>query len=65
MIHYSFIQENPQLLEKESQRQKRWRGLLDQNTADLAAIDNTIKEKELELRRHYDQLEEKLKANNL
>ena len=64
LINVSSLQENTESLEKEAVRQKKWIDFLDQNTADLAAVDNLVKEKELELRKHYQDLEQKLKTSN-
>lgn len=48
--------ENPELLQKEEQRKKRWQEFLEQQSEKLVSEDNIIKEKEAELRKHYKQL---------
>ena len=50
------VQENPELLQKEEQRKKRWQEFLEQQSEKLVSEDNIIKEKEAELRKHYKQL---------
>lgn len=58
---YYLWKENPKSLEKEEQRKKQWQGFLAQQEAKLLCVDNTIKEQEEELKKHYQQLQEQLK----
>ncbi len=53
--------ENKDLLTREALRQQKQQDYLENNTQKLSSLDTLIKEKELELRQHYQQLEEKLK----
>ena len=53
-------QENKYLLEKEVLRQKRREFISEANKEKLASLDTQFQEKEQELRKHYQQLEENL-----
>ena len=53
-------QENKYLLEKEVLRQKRREFISEANKEKLASLDTHLQEKEQELRKHYQQLEENL-----
>lgn len=48
------------LLERRERRQRVWQAFLEKNTAQLLAVDNLTRHKELEYRQHYAQLEQKL-----
>lgn len=51
------------LLEKEAHRLEKREQFLESHAENLSALDNLVKEKELELRNHYKLLEENLKTN--
>jgi len=53
--------EDNKLAESKEIRQNKWQVFLDQNTSKLWEVENLAKEKELEYRQHYAELEEKLK----
>lgn len=66
-INYSNFNQCKQHLNteaKEEQRKKQWQDFLENNTVKLRSVDNYLKDQELELRKHYEQLEEKLKQGH-
>ncbi|XP_059351571.1 biogenesis of lysosome-related organelles complex 1 subunit 5-like [Daphnia carinata] len=56
------LNENKYLLDKEALRQKKKEEFFENYRERLLSLDNLVKEKELELRNHYQQLEENLKT---
>lgn len=50
-------------MDKEALRQKKKEEVFENHRTRLLSLDNLVKEKELELRNHYQQLEENLKIN--
>ena len=51
-------------MERETLRQEKRQKFLEDRETKLLALDNLVKEKELELRNHYLKLEEQLKNNH-